>query len=78
MHINAKYNEYARALTADLFDTAPKAVIAAVAVSSLTNGGDHLAEARQRFLYEWDALWMAGIVPQEPPRRLMKDLIPDA
>jgi hypothetical protein len=59
-------NEYSEAL-GDLYEIVPKAVIAAVAVSSLTLGGDYIEEARTRFLTEWAALYTAGIVPQKPP-----------
>ena len=48
-------NEYARA-TGDLCDNTPKSVVAAIAVSALTVGGDHLDEARERVLAEWWAL----------------------
>ena len=60
-------NLYGRALGADLYERAPKAVIAAVAVSVLTIGGDHMEDARDLFLREWWALYRAGIVPQRPP-----------
>lgn len=45
----------------------PKAVWAAIAVSALTCGGDHLAEARERVRNEWRVLHENGIVPQKPP-----------
>jgi len=60
-------NDYARTLGA-LYDDTPKAVFAALAVSSLTCGGDALAEARERVLAEWQILHDNGIVPQKPPR----------
>lgn len=63
-------NEYADTL-GDLFHRAPKAVHAAVAVSMLTAGGDYLAEARERFIEEWQTLHEAGIVPQKPPRGVL-------
>ena len=61
------HNEYAAAVGGDVFEKCPKAVFAAVAVSSLTCGGDWLSEARARFVSEWWALYTAGIVLQKPP-----------
>lgn len=49
-----------------LFDEMPKSVVAAIAVSALTMGGDFLEEAKQRAAREWQALYDAGIVPQRP------------
>jgi hypothetical protein len=46
----------------------PKAVIAAVVVSLLSNGGDELAHVSTRFLREWRILHENHIVPQKPPR----------
>jgi hypothetical protein len=60
-------NEYANSLDADLYEKAPKAVFAAVAVSALTCGGDYLNHAHRRVLAEWWALYENGIVPQRPP-----------
>lgn len=59
-------NEYARTL-GGVYDDMPKAVLAAVAVSALTVGGDLLDEAAVRVVTEWDALHNAGIVPQPVP-----------
>jgi hypothetical protein len=56
-------NEYVEVL-GDLYDKTPKAVLAAIAVSALTNGGDELDEAQARLLAEWGALHANGIVPQ--------------
>ena len=61
------WNEYAGAL-GPLLDATPKNVLAAIAVSSLTCGGDYLEEAQERLLTEWWALYRAGIVPQRPPK----------
>jgi len=58
-------NEYAEVLGA-MFDQIPKAVFAAIAVSSVTGGGDWLEHAQQRIADEWKALYDAGIVPQKP------------
>ena len=60
-------NEYEQAL-GDLFDKTPKAVFAAIAVSALTCGGDHLDQARAEILKEWRILHENGIVAQKPPR----------
>ena len=59
-------NEYSMALE-DVYEKAPKAVIAAIAVSCLTTGGDHLSEAKRLFLKEWQTLYDNGIIPQKPP-----------
>ena len=67
MHLMARRNEYQSALDPKLFDACPKAVIAAIAVSVLTVGGDELAMASSRFLAEWWTLYDNGIVPQRPP-----------
>ncbi len=66
MHLNARTNEYQEVL-GKVFDKAPKAVIAAIAVSALTTGGDFLSEASARFIEEWWALYEAHVVPQRPP-----------
>ena len=61
-------NEYAQALGAPwgLYGDAPKAVLAAIAVSALTAGGDFLAEAESRVLREWWALKLALHVTAGP------------
>lgn len=51
----------------DLYAKTPKAVLAAIAVSGLTCGGDRIEEARARVLFEWWALYENRIVPQRPP-----------
>lgn len=50
----------------DLFEEMPKSVIAAIAVSALTLGGDYLDEAAVRAADEWQVLFDNGIVPQKP------------
>ena len=60
-----KSNDYALQLSE--YDRTPKAVLAAVAVSALTCGGDYLSEANDKVLDEWWALYNAKIVPQKPP-----------
>lgn len=60
-------NEYANAIGGDLWESCPKAVFAAIAVSALTCGGDHLGQAHELVAEEWCALFDAGIVTQRPP-----------
>ena len=67
MHVNNNSNEYARALE-ELFDKTPKTVLAAIAVSALTSGGDKLRMAKPYLLREWRILHENGIVPQKPPK----------
>lgn len=64
-------NEYVEEIR-DVYDDMPKAVLAAVAVSALTVGGDHLDEATVRVVTEWDALHTAGIVAQPVPARFRR------
>lgn len=61
-------NEYALAVGGDLYESIPKAVWAAIAVSALTSGGDQIEKAAQFVAEEWRALHDAGIVPQAPNR----------
>ena len=58
-------NDYARQL-GWLFDEIPKTVLAAIAVSALTHGGNELDEAAKLVAHEWDVLHANGIVPQKP------------
>lgn len=64
--MNKTMNEYAVELAAD-YGRTPKAVLAAIAVSALTCGGDYLETAQRRVRKEWWALYHTGIVPQRPP-----------
>lgn len=57
-------NAYAEAIEPKLYARIPKAVLAAVAVSILSNGGDDLDGASARILEEWEILHANGIVPQ--------------
>ena len=66
MAMNKGSNEYADTL-GRLFAATPKAVLAAIAVSSLTHGGDFLIELPDCVLREWAVLYANGIVPQRPP-----------
>jgi hypothetical protein len=71
MHLNNLVNPYQKAL-GELFEEMPKSVIAAIAVSSLTVGGDFLDEAKRRAAREWQVLFDAGIVPQRPGKTARK------
>ncbi len=59
-------NEYVDALGLAFFESCPKTVLAAIAVSALTIGGDLLDDAPALVAEEWAALHAAGIVPQPP------------
>ena len=64
-------NSYCFEMGQDLYESTPKAVFAAIAVSLLTCGGDWLEEGqeatRKRVIDEWTALHNSGIVKQKPP-----------
>lgn len=60
-------NAYA-ALLGGTYNAAPKAVLAAIAVSFATTGGDNPDVAEQAILDEWATLHQAGIVAQAPPK----------
>lgn len=62
-------NGYASAIGQDVFEACPKAVLAAIAVSALTQGGDYIEEARARLLDEWRILHQNGIVTQPVPAK---------
>lgn len=62
-----KGNEYQEVLGDD-FDKIPKSVLAAIAVSFASSGGDYLSSARVAVMKEWDTLHKNGIVPQAPPK----------
>lgn len=64
-HLKNTSNEYSIALGA-LFDEMPKSVIAAIAVSAMTCGGDHISDAVALVADEWRILHTNGIVPQKP------------
>lgn len=63
-------NEYAHALDDRFYRTIPKAVLAAIAVSYASEGGDNLADAQERVREEWGILYDNGIVPQKPPAKV--------
>lgn len=77
VHLNARWNEYADAVGLSLFDEVPKAVLAAIAASALTGGGDYIERAAERVAEEWDILHANGIVPQKPGK-VAKRLIAEA
>lgn len=66
-------NDYARCLDR-LYADMPKAVLAAVAVSFASHGGDDLAGAKAAILAEWKVLHANGIVPQKPPASEVKEV----
>lgn len=68
MHLKNLSNEYVTAMGKELFEQMPKTLLAAIAVSALTCGGDRLNEAAQEIAHEWFALHNNGIVPQKPSR----------
>lgn len=72
-HLKITSNEYALALGA-LFDEMPKSVIAAIAVSAMTCGGDHLSDAIALVSCEWRTLHENGIVPQKPGKHARNSL----
>lgn len=58
-----KHNAYSSTFPA-LFEEIPKTVLAAVAASFGTTGGDHLEQAAYRIAREWETLYNQGIIPQ--------------
>ena len=52
----------------EIYAAVPKAVLAAIAVSFATSGGDRIEYATDLVLREWRILHENGIVPQKPPR----------
>jgi hypothetical protein len=51
-----------------LGDRIPKAVVAAIAVSYATSGGDYPQNAQENVSEEWVILYENKIVPQRPPQ----------
>ena len=58
-------NEYHRVI-GKLATECPKTVLAALAVSYASSGGDFLDRAERALAYEWQVLYDNGIVPQKP------------
>lgn len=72
-----RLNEYATAAGLEVYELIPKAVWAAIAVSSLTRAHDELDDAlstgdttaiADAIRDEWQVLHQNGIVPQRPAR----------
>lgn len=72
-HIRNIQNQYAAEL-GPLLDDCPKAVLAAVAVSLLSGGGDRLELVALQLAAEWSTLYENGIVPQKP-RKVARALL---
>ena len=62
-----KLNNYVTAIDG-IYANTPKAVLAAIAVSLATCGGEHIDEAENQLLKEWRILHDNGIIPQSPVR----------
>ena len=69
-----KSNNYSEVIGDHLYAAIPKAVLAAVVVSLLSNGGDHFEDVEAKLVEEWGALHVAGIVPQRPPKAVYRAL----
>ena len=65
MVANKISNDYAAEIAH--YERMPKAVLAAIAVSFTSCGGDNMDGVTDRLIDEWWALHQAGIVPQKPP-----------
>lgn len=66
--MNKTLNNYAEQISEQLYTQTPKAVLAALVVSLLTNGGDNFEGLDEKIVAEWSALHVAGIVPQKPAK----------
>lgn len=70
MHLKNFSNPYVDALDKGVFDAIPKSVWAAIAISAMTCGGDHLLDGSMNItdavMKEWEVLNLNGIVPQKP------------
>ena len=66
--LHTKDNEYMDQIR-EVYDEIPKSVLAAIAVSALTCGGDRLEEATEAVVKEWVCLHNAGVVAQKPRGR---------
>lgn len=61
-------NQYAAIVQqGKLYESCPKAVFAALAVSYASRGGDYLDGVSDLLLKEWWILYQNQIVPQKPP-----------
>lgn len=70
-------NIYVQAAGEELINEIPKTVLAAIAISALTFGGDELQLAAQRLAREWRVLYESGIVPQRPTRAARAAEVPE-
>lgn len=59
-------NVYADAI-GDMIDRIPKSVLAAIAFSYASCGGDDFQAGVQNLIREWWVLYQNQIVPQKPP-----------
>jgi hypothetical protein len=64
MRSGNQMNDLARVIP---FDRIPKSVLAAVLVSIVSTGGEHIDKAWPAILKEWWALYQAELVTQRPP-----------
>jgi hypothetical protein len=65
-------NGYADTIPSSVYESMPKTVLAAIAVSLATCGGDRLDDATRAIIHEWSVLHQNGIVPQAVPAALRK------
>lgn len=73
--LNKQMNEYASMFYGDVYAATPKAVLAAVVASVVVNNGAQVEggdSVDTYLLREWLTLHRNGLVPQAPPRRLLK------
>jgi len=75
--INKTLNQYVEAIPRDVFESTPKAVWAAIAISLATCGGSNLDDAARAVVREWSILNQNKIVPQPIPAALRKYDQPD-
>jgi hypothetical protein len=70
MNLQNLSNEYMKQIDRKLYGETPKTVLAALLVSFLDrlSGGD-AHNVDDEIIEEWSALYVAGIVPQKPPRK---------
>jgi len=70
-------NEYADVI---FIDDMPKSVLAAIVVSLISCGGDwldtpeNILAIRSRIAFEWQSLYMCGVVPQKPRGKMTEFL----
>jgi hypothetical protein len=65
--LNKKMNNYAEAISPELYEKTPKAVFAAIAASfALLLNDEDFDGLDEKLLNEWRTLNQNGIVPQKP------------